>query len=58
MPECDQEGTDYNPPGTQITDCSQKELAERMGITQAALSQIESGNKKLRMPTLQKLAQA
>ena len=37
---------------------TQKELAERMGITQAALSQSESENKKLRKPTLQKLAQA
>lgn len=37
---------------------SQKEVAERMGITQAALSQMESGEKKLQMATLEKLATA
>jgi len=39
-------------------DFSQKEVAEKMGITQAALSQMESGEKKLRKATLEKLAAA
>lgn len=37
---------------------TQKEVAEKMGITQAALSQMESGEKKLRKATLEKLAEA
>ncbi len=37
---------------------TQKEVAKRMGITQAALSQMESGEKKLRKETLKKLAAA
>jgi DNA-binding XRE family transcriptional regulator len=37
---------------------TQKEVAERMGITQAALSQMESGEKRLRKATLEKLAAA
>ena len=37
---------------------SQKELADKMDITQAALSQMESGEKKLRKATLEKLAAA
>jgi DNA-binding XRE family transcriptional regulator len=37
---------------------TQKDVAEKMGITQAALSQMESGEKKLRKATLEKLAQA
>ena len=37
---------------------TQKEVAEKMGITQAALSQMESGEKKLRKATLEKLAAA
>lgn len=37
---------------------TQKEVAENMGITQAALSQMESGEKKLRKATLEKLAKA
>lgn len=39
-------------------DLTQKEVAYRMGITQAALSQIEKPGKKLRHLTLKKLAQA
>lgn len=37
---------------------TQKEVADRMGITQAALSQMESGEKKLRKATLEKMAKA
>jgi len=37
---------------------TQKEVAEKMAITQAALSQMESGEKKLRKATLEKLAVA
>jgi transcriptional regulator with XRE-family HTH domain len=37
---------------------SQKEVAAKMGITQAALSQMESGEKKLRKITFEKLAGA
>ena len=37
---------------------TQKEVAGKMGITQAALSQMESGEKKLRRATLEKLSQA
>lgn len=37
---------------------SQKEVAKKMGITQAALSQMESGEKKLRKATMEKLAVA
>lgn len=37
---------------------TQKEVAGRMGVTQAALSQIESGRQKLRKDTLKKLAKA
>jgi DNA-binding XRE family transcriptional regulator len=37
---------------------TQKEVAEKIGITQAALSQMESGEKKLRKATLEKLAEA
>ncbi len=37
---------------------TQNEVAEKMGITQAALSQMESGEKKLRKATLEKLAAA
>jgi DNA-binding XRE family transcriptional regulator len=37
---------------------TQKEVAEKMGITQAALSQMESSKKKLRKATLEKLASA
>lgn len=37
---------------------TQKEVAERMGISQAALSQMESGEKHLRRATLEKLAMA
>ena len=37
---------------------TQKEIAGKMGITQAALSQMESGEKKLRRETLKKLASA
>ncbi len=37
---------------------TQKEVAEKAGITQAALSQMESGEKKLRKATLEKLAEA
>lgn len=37
---------------------TQEELAGRMGITQAALSQMERLNAKLRNPTLEKLAVA
>lgn len=35
---------------------TQKDVADKMGITQAALSQMESGEKKLRKATLEKLA--
>jgi len=37
---------------------SQAEVAERAGITQAALSQMESGEAKLRKATREKLAKA
>jgi len=37
---------------------TQKEIASRMGISQAALSQMESGEKKLRKASLEKLAHA
>ena len=37
---------------------TQKEVASRMGISQAALSQMESGEKKLRKASLEKLAGA
>lgn len=37
---------------------TQTEVAERMGITQAALSQMEAGEKRLRKATLEKLATA
>ncbi|MBU4176936.1 MAG: helix-turn-helix domain-containing protein [Proteobacteria bacterium] len=37
---------------------TQDEVAERAGITQAALSQMESGEAKLRKATREKLAQA
>jgi predicted transcriptional regulator len=37
---------------------TQTEVARRMGITQAALSQMESGEKRLRKATLEKLAAA
>lgn len=37
---------------------TQKEVAAKMGVTQAALSQMESGEKKLRKTTLEKLAAA
>jgi DNA-binding XRE family transcriptional regulator len=37
---------------------TQKEVAKRMGITQAALSQMESGETKLRKASLEKLAKA
>lgn len=37
---------------------TQTEVARRMGITQAALSQMESGEKRLRKATLEKLAGA
>lgn len=37
---------------------TQKEVASRMGISQAALSQMESGDKKLRKVSLEKLAGA
>jgi transcriptional regulator with XRE-family HTH domain len=37
-------------------DLTQAELAERAGITQAALSQMESGEAKLRKATREKLA--
>ena len=37
---------------------TQKEVAERMTITQAALSQMEAGKKRLRKVTLEKLAAA
>jgi DNA-binding XRE family transcriptional regulator len=37
---------------------TQKEVAGRMGITQAALSQMEAGEKRLRKATLVKLAAA
>jgi ribosome-binding protein aMBF1 (putative translation factor) len=37
---------------------TQKEVAKRMGITQAALSQMESGEKVLRKETIKKLAAA
>lgn len=37
---------------------TQKEVADKMGVSQAALSQMESGEKKLRKATLEKLAKA
>lgn len=37
---------------------TQAEVAARMGISQAALSQMESGEKKLRKASLEKLAKA
>lgn len=37
---------------------TQSEVASRMGISQAALSQMESGEKKLRKASLEKLAKA
>ena len=37
---------------------TQKEVAGRMGITQAALSQMEAGEKRMRKTTLEKLAAA
>lgn len=37
---------------------TQAEVAERAGISQAALSQMESGETKLRKATREKLAQA
>ncbi|MCX5919027.1 MAG: helix-turn-helix transcriptional regulator [Deltaproteobacteria bacterium] len=37
---------------------TQTEIASRMGISQAALSQMESGEKKLRKASLEKLAKA
>jgi DNA-binding XRE family transcriptional regulator len=37
---------------------TQAEVAERMGISQAALSQMEAGGKRLRKITLEKLAAA
>ena len=37
---------------------TQKDIAEKMGISQAALSQMESGEKKLRKASLEKLAGA
>ena len=37
---------------------TQAEVAERVGITQAALSQMETGGKKLRKATREKLASA
>ncbi len=37
---------------------TQSEVASRMNITQSALSQIESGEKKLRKKTIEKLAGA
>ena len=37
---------------------TQREVAEKMGVTQAALSQMETGEKKLRKATLEKLAGA
>jgi len=37
---------------------TQSEVASRMGISQAALSQMESGEKKLRKASLEKLAGA
>ncbi len=37
---------------------SQREAAERVGISQAAYSQIESGKHKTRPATLEKIAQA
>ena len=37
---------------------TQKQVASRMGISQAALSQMESGEKKLRKASLEKLAVA
>ena len=39
-------------------DLTQKEVASRMGISQAALSQIEKPGKKLRYGTLKKFAEA
>ncbi len=37
---------------------TQKEVADKMGITQAALSRMESSDKKLRRASLEKLAAA
>jgi DNA-binding XRE family transcriptional regulator len=37
---------------------TQKEVAGRMGVTQAALSQMESGERKLQKATREKLAEA
>jgi DNA-binding XRE family transcriptional regulator len=37
---------------------TQKEVADKMGVSQAALSQMESGEKKLRKVTLEKLSMA
>ena len=37
---------------------TQKEISERMGISQAALSQMEAGEKRLRKVTQEKLAAA
>jgi len=37
---------------------TQAEVAERMGITQAAFSQMEAGNTRLRKATVEKLAAA
>lgn len=37
---------------------TQKEIAERAGITQAALSQMENGEQKMRKATREKLASA
>jgi DNA-binding XRE family transcriptional regulator len=37
---------------------TQTDVAARMGITQAALSQMEAGEKRLRKATLEKLAKA
>lgn len=39
-------------------DLTQEEVASRIGITQAALSQIERPGKKIRYDTLKKLAEA
>jgi DNA-binding XRE family transcriptional regulator len=39
-------------------DLTQKEVAAKMGVTQAALSQMESGKKRLRKASLEKLAAA
>ena len=37
---------------------TQEEVADRMGISQAALSQVEAGGKRLRKATLEKPAAA